>query len=130
MTADGGCCNAGIDGTVGEVVADLARSFPQAGRGLEVLDDPFDLNDGRDSVPPVRIGDDGGGGEHRGPTCFVPVAFLSVDGLKGRSGRSLGAAAFNLPAQGLLVRFQLDDQIGTSCRSYRESLFDSGSHRA
>lgn len=130
MTPDGVGGDLGIDAAVGQIVADLARSFPQTSCGLEVLDDPLDANDSRDSVFPVGIGDDTAGVEYRGGTGLVPVTFVLIDRLEGRGGRALGTAAFNLTSQGLLVRFQLDDQICASRGGNLKSFFDSGLHRA
>jgi len=54
MAADGVGCDGGINELVRQIVAGLARSLPQAGVGLEDLDDPFNANDGGEGVPPFR----------------------------------------------------------------------------
>jgi hypothetical protein len=61
---------------------------------------------------PRRAGNDWAGIEDGDGSCFVSVAPLVVDGLKDGAWDGTGAAGPDLPAQRLLIGFELDDEMG------------------
>ena len=119
-----------VDGAVGQIIADLARSFPHAGSRQKSLNGPFDPDDGRDGIPPGGNGEDGGSIEDSCGACFVSVTLMLVDGLERRAWISFAAAGFDLMVEAFLVRLQLDDQMDIRLSGYGKGFFGSAWRRA
>ena len=130
VAANGGGGLLCADGTIGQIERGLVRGFEKTGRRLERMNRALDCNDGDDMGLPFAIHHGGRRVEHADDPRFMAIATLVVDRLRAREQRSLAAMGLDAPAQGRLVFFELNDQMGVCRRRRLESFFGSAWRRA